>query len=60
MLEIVVIPVAKEEDNLSVNAFAKQLVANGNVAKIKTADQLIKFRHQLFFIKFRDPWSESS
>ena len=46
MLEIVVIPVAREEDNLSVSAFAKQLVANGNVAKIKTADQLIKFRHQ--------------
>lgn len=46
MLEIVVIPAANEEDNLSVNAFAKQLVANGNVAKIKTADQLIKFRHQ--------------
>ena len=46
MLEIVVIPVAREEDNLNVNAFAKQLVANGNVAKIKTADQLIKFRHQ--------------
>ena len=46
MLEIVVIPVANEEDNLSVNAFAKQLVANGNVAKIKTADQLIKCRLQ--------------
>ena len=46
MLEIVVIPVAREEDNLNVNAFAKQLVANGNVAKIKTADQLIKCRLQ--------------
>ena len=46
MLEIVVIPVAREEDNLSVNAFAKQLVANGNVAKTKTADQLIKCRLQ--------------
>ena len=46
MLVIVVIPVANEEDNLSVNVFAKQLVVNGNVAKIKTADQLIKCRLQ--------------
>ena len=46
MLEIIVIPAANEDDNLSVNAFAKQLVANGNVAKTKTADQLIKCRHQ--------------
>ena len=49
MLEIVVIPVAREEDNLSVNAFAKQLVANGNVVRTKIADQLIKCRQKLFF-----------
>ena len=30
--------VANEEDSLNVNAFAKQLVVNGNVAKIKTVD----------------------
>ena len=46
MLEIVVIPAAREEGNSSVNAFAKQLVANGNVAKTKTADQLINCRHK--------------
>ena len=46
MLEIVVIPVANEEDNLSASASAKQLVANGNVAKTKTADQLINCRHK--------------
>ena len=51
MLEIVVIQVVNEEDNLSVNAFAKQLVANGNVVRTKTADQLIKCRQKLFFNK---------
>ena len=60
MLEIVVIQVANVEDNLSVNAFAKQLVANGNVARTKTADQLIKCRQTLFFIKSRDQWNGSS
>ena len=44
MLEIVVIQVANEEDNLSANAFAKQLVANGNAVRTKTADQIIKCR----------------
>ena len=57
MLEIVVIPAARGEDNLSVNAFAKQLVANGNVVRTKTADQLIKCRQKLFLIKSRDPWT---
>ena len=60
MLEIVVIQVVKEEDNLSVNAFAKQLVANGNVVRTKTADQLIKYRQKLFLIKSRDLWNGSS
>ena len=60
MLVIVAIQVANVEDNLSVNAFAKQLVVNGNVVRTKTADQLIKCRHTLFFIKSRDPWNGSS
>ena len=51
MLEIVVIQVVNEEDNLNVNAFAKQLVANGNVVRTKTADKLINFRQKLFLNK---------